>query len=210
MDGSEETMIPIITTFWGQDPAKLSALEDHLRQNDIRSWAYYWGFNGHGLKIREYPDVEYYNEPYEMYGKQIGQNLTHWGLWSALKMMSEKYHGHDKWMIIEDDLRFNDGWQEIYHDVMEDVPDNWDMVFFGNCCTNADESIKITDNLYFGTSLCLHWYMIRKKALDILLETNRTIKARIDVQMHKDSYPHLHTYYVKPSLATQSDTHLEP
>jgi len=112
------------------------------------------------------------------------------------------------WTIIEDDFRFKENWSKIYHDVMEDLPGDWDIVQFGNCCTLGLDLEKITDNLYKGGALCLHWYMIKRRALDILLETNRMVQGRIDVQMLRQSYKHLNAYTVLPSIAGQADTEL--
>ena len=201
-------MIPIIVSFWGQKQEKLTLLEEHLRENNVPSWSYYFGFNGRGLKIREFKDVTYYGDPEELRGKAIGQHLTHWGLWASLKMASERNQNDSMWTIIEDDFRFKENWSKIYHDVMEDLPGDWDIVLFGNCCTLGLDLEKITDNLYKGGALCLHWYMIKRRALDVLLETNRMVQGRIDVQMLRQSYKHLNAYTVLPSIAGQADTEL--
>jgi hypothetical protein len=199
----------IILTYWGQDPEKLHALEEHLRENGILSWAYYFGYPGKGLKVREVPGVEYIDPPYEMTSRNVGQNLTHWGLWSALKFNCELNPTADWWMIIEDDFRFNEGWQDIYNEARSDLPEDWDMVFFGNCCL-PEEKQFVGKHLIRGAGLCLHWYMLNKKAINILLETNKIVKARIDAQMTVESYPHLHTYSVIPSIGSQFETILQP
>jgi GR25 family glycosyltransferase involved in LPS biosynthesis len=126
-----------------------------------------------------------------------------------LKNSGER-HGEKSWHIIEDDMRFIDGWSDIYHDVMEDLPHDWDMVFFGNCNTSDKGLEKVTDNIYKGAGLCLHWYMVHRKALDILLETNKLCRTRMDAQMWHESYPHLNVYSVLPSLAGQHETELHP
>jgi GR25 family glycosyltransferase involved in LPS biosynthesis len=202
-------MIPIIVTHWGQSQSKLTELEDHLRENFVPSWSYYFGFPGRGLKTRKLPNEHYHMDPDELRGKYIGQNITHWSLWAMLKNSGER-HGEESWNIIEDDMRFIDGWSDIYHDVMEDIPHDWDIVFFGNCNTSDKGLEKVTDNIYKGAGLCLHWYMLNRKCLDILLETNKLCRARMDAQMWYESYPHLNVYSVLPTLATQHNTELHP
>lgn len=198
---------PIILTFWGQKQEKLTATEEHLKENGINQWSYYFGYPGQGLKLRIFDKEIYYADPNVLRGKYLGQNITHYGLWASLKMMSERNPNETQWTVIEDDCRFKEGWTETFCEVLEELPDDWDMVFFGSCCTEIANLKKVTDRLYRGAGLCLHWYMLRRRALDILLETNKFIRARLDVQMMKDSYPHLHTYTVLPTLASQHETY---
>lgn len=201
-------MIPIILTYWGQSQEKLSALEEHLRENNVPSWSYYFGFPGRGLKIRKFDNIEYYGDVEELRGRIIGQHLTHWGLWAALKLASERNPSDKSWIIIEDDFRFKEGWSEVFHDVMEDLPGDWDLVQFGNCCTLGQPLKKVAGNVYKGGALCLHWYMVNRKALDVLMETCKMVKGRTDVQMLRDSFPHLNVYTVLPSIGAQFETDL--
>ena len=81
---------PIIVTFWGQNQEKLQILEKHLSENGIKQWSYYFGFPGQGLKLRISEKEIYYADPNVLRNKYVGQNLTHYGLWAALKMMAER------------------------------------------------------------------------------------------------------------------------
>jgi hypothetical protein len=181
---------PIIVTFWGQNQEKLQLLEKHLSENGIKQWSYYFGFPGQGLKLRISEKEIYYADPNVLRNKYVGQNLTHYGLWAALKMMAERDPKETQWTIMEDDCELVENWTEPFGEEIATLK-------------------RVSENLYRGAGLCLHWYMLRRKALDILLETNKFIRARMDVQMLKDSYPHLKTYTVLPSLAGQRDTVLQ-
>lgn len=200
---------PIIVTFWGQNQEKLQLLEKHLSENGIKQWSYYFGFPGQGLKLRISEKEIYYADPNVLRNKYVGQNLTHYGLWAALKMMAERDPKETQWTVMEDDCELVENWSEPFGEAIDDLPSDWDMVFFGSCCTEIATLTRVSENLYKGAGLCLHWYMLRRRALDILLETNKFIRARMDVQMLKDSYPHLNTYTVLPSLAGQRDTVLQ-
>ena len=199
-------MIPIIVSFWDQDKQKLRETEDHLREQEVESWSYFFGYPGRGLRLRKLEGEKYYGSPDDMLGAAIGQNLTHWHLWASLKMSAERYPSVNYWNIMEDDVRLTPGWREKYNDVREDIPDDWDIIFFGSGYTTEHKLEPIGGSIYKGAGLCLHWYCVRQKALDILLETNKFIRTRADIQMLKESYKHLHCYTVLPRLANQHQT----
>jgi len=204
-------MIPIIVTHWDQDKQKLYETETHLKEQGIESWSYFFGFPGRGLRSRNIEGERYYGSPEDMLGAAIGQNLTHWHLWAALKMCSEQNpKGATCWNIVEDDIRLQEGWRQIYNDVREDIPKDWDIIFFGNGYTSEQTMIHVTGPIYKGAALCLHWYCVRHKALDTLLETNKFIRTRMDIQMLLESYKHLNCYTVLPRLADQAHTYIAP
>jgi GR25 family glycosyltransferase involved in LPS biosynthesis len=194
---------PIVLTYWGQESKKLQSLEKHLRENDITNFSYFYGIQGKGLRARKIQGLEYFTDIYEMSGKCLGQNLSHWHLWSALKMEYERHGGEDYWNIFEDDIRLDKGWEQRYMDTMEDMPGDWDIILFGNCCSEGREFTKVTDNILKGGSLCLHWYAVRYKALDTLRGTNDIPQSRVDIQMALKSYKELNVYTIKPRLAGQ-------
>lgn len=201
-------MIPIIATHWNQKAEKFKRLEAHLRDNNIPSWSYFFGYPGRGLKTRQMVGEHMYIDPNELRGACIGQNLLHWNIWSMLKNSAERHPGERSWTIIEDDIEFYENWSDVYGDVLEDIPPDWDMIFFGNCNTAQADMTQVADNLYRGAGTCLHFYTVRDKALDVLLGTTAFFRARIDAQLVMDTYPHLNVYSVLPSLAGQFETHL--
>jgi len=207
-------MIPIIVTHWNQHHDKLRACEAHLKDRHCPSWSYFFGYPGRGLKTRQVPNLKYLMDPGEIRGAYIGQNLTHWHLWSSLKNSAERHPSEKCWDIVEDDVWLNDGWSDVYGDVVEDIgaidPD-WNFINWGACCVGSTETTQMTqmsESIYRGFGQCLHFYTIRRQALDILLETNKLMRGRIDQQMLVDTYPHLNAYCVLPRIASQRDTDL--
>jgi GR25 family glycosyltransferase involved in LPS biosynthesis len=56
--------------------------------------------------------------------------------------------------------------------------------------------------------LCTHCYVVRKKALKTLIETNEKIYAPIDLQMYFNSKHHLNCFTIFPRVADQEGMNL--
>jgi hypothetical protein len=54
--------------------------------------------------------------------------------------------------------------------------------------------------------LCTHCYIVRKKALKTLIETNEEQYGPIDVQLYFKSFPNMKIYAIDPRVADQFDT----
>lgn len=139
---------------------------------------------------------------YRISNTLIGCLMSHWTLWGALD-----YLGQDEWYhVMEADIKFRDGWRARHDKAMEDVPRDWDMIYPGSCC--ADHSTPIKGDVYKGSAMCTHWYMVRHTALKTLVETNQKAQAPIDIQLIMESHPHLNVYTILPRLADQFNTDL--
>ncbi len=137
---------------------------------------------------------------YKISGTVIGCTMSHWTLWKALD-----YLGQEDWYhVMEADIKFRDGWRARFDKAMEDVPSDWDMIYTGSCC--ADQTNNVQGEVYKGSALCTHWYMVRHKALATLIETNQKAEAPIDIQICLESHPKLNVYTILPRLADQHNT----
>mgnify|MGYP003345342316 CR=1 FL=1 len=150
-------------------------------------------------------DYDALGQDYKIGGKTVGIALGHWTLWKALEYMG----GEDYYHIMEADVKLREGWKPRLEQAMKDVPNDWDMIYAGNCCTQG-VSERVKGEVYRSRPQCLHWYMVRRKALKTLIDTNQKAESPIDIQLVLDSHPKLNVYAILPRLADQHNTDLVP
>lgn len=153
---------------------------------------------------------------YRIGSKTIGMSLSHYMLWKVFSYLPSPATGIgasplDSWMVCEDDVRFVPDWKPKLEAALSSVPNDWDMLYVGSC--NAQE--KVRGDFGNGVHLvdgpqCSHCYMVRRKALPVLLETQQLAWAGIDLQLIFKSHPFLKVYTILPRIADQHETNLWP
>jgi len=128
--------------------------------------------------------------------------LNHWFLWQ--RMLSESGGSDDFSIALEDDVRFTDNWYGKYAKALEDVPDDWDILFLGSCYARAFPVAHITGDIWkVEKPNCTHAYCIRHKALPVLIEKCHRIYTNIDWAIIEQAIPHLNTFAILPRIADQ-------
>jgi len=123
--------------------------------------------------------------------------LHYYQMWKVLS-----YLEGDRFWVLEDDAEFDKDWRERYDSAMAVLPDDWDVVFMGSCCTEGRPCISVGNNLYESQwPMCTHAMMYRKKALPTLLEVHEKIWAPIDIAMVTASLPKLRVYTILPRIS---------
>lgn len=138
----------------------------------------------------------------------VGCWLSHRTLWAALSLLPD-----EEVLVVEDDAKFPDGWRERLTAALRDVPPDWDMLWIGSCCTEDKPKTHIAGDVWdVRYPMCTHGYVVRKKALQTLIETqdDARLYAPIDISMVFHSFPKLHVYTVLPRILDQWDTVLAP
>jgi GR25 family glycosyltransferase involved in LPS biosynthesis len=142
---------------------------------------------------------------YKVGPKHIGISMAHFILWRAL----EAFGKDDYYHIMEDDIRLRQNWRQNLQEAMSHLPEDWDLLYPGNCCAKSEPENLVAGNLYRGCPLCTHWYTVRHKALRTLIETNSAAWGPLDIQMQISSAKKLKVYSIIPRLADQNITVLE-
>jgi len=133
-------------------------------------------------------------------------HLTHYMMWKTLSHLPE-----DAFWVLEYDAIMAPGWREQFDSAMAVLPDDWDIVFLGSCCTQDRPTKHIGNNLYeVKWPMCGHAMMYRKKGLLVLLDIHQKIWGPLDIALFTDSLPLLRVYTILPRIATQLDTTLLP
>lgn len=132
---------------------------------------------------------------------RIGCLLSHYMLWKTLSYLPD-----EEFLIIEDDIILQNDFINKFSLYKSQLPTDWQYVFVGYCCLpNIKNITKINNNIIKSnpSPLCTHAYMIKKSAIEILLETNHQAWAAIDIQIQQKSLPLLNNYIFFPPLIDQ-------
>lgn len=137
--------------------------------------------------------------------KTVGTWLSHRALWAACLLTQ----GDDEFFLLEDDAVFPEDWTAKFDAARWDLPSDWDFVNFGACCAEDKEKEHIAGPIYKvdGGPMCLHAYLVKRRALMTLIETQDEVGcyAPIDISVLVHTLPKLAAYTVLPRVAEQLD-----
>jgi len=132
----------------------------------------------------------------------VGCCLSHWLLWRDLW---RNWGGSSNPVaVMEDDVELREDWEPMLYAALKDLPDDWDILFAGSCNAKFNGATHYKGNLWQAKEpLCTHFYLVRPKALPVLIESCERIYTNIDWAIIEQAIPHLNTYAVLPRLAHQ-------
>ena len=188
------------------DSTRISSTREHLAGLGLK-WSLFFGIDAikMGLTTVNPYEVDAPGSGYIMQQKHTGMHLSHFLMWRHFW----NDHEEDSFTIFEDDVRLIDSWKLATVDVYKEVPEDWDILAIGSCCTEGRPTAHISGPVYrVQYPLCTHAYMVRRKALPILLETQEKSWAPIDLALYFNSYPKLNVYTILPRIAEQEGTFL--
>lgn len=167
---------------------------------------YFYGINGPKLGLRTdlTYEVDHPGSGYKIGPRTIGCALSHRSLWSALMLLSD-----DAVHVIEDDAVFPENWQARMNDALLAAPSDWDVIYTGSCCAGGKEQRRIGGDLFeVKYPLCTHGYIVRKKALPVLIKEydKHGCYAPVDIHMAFHAFPLLRVFTVLPRILEQRDT----
>jgi GR25 family glycosyltransferase involved in LPS biosynthesis len=182
---------------------------DHLNAAGI-SAEIFPGFDGGitGLTTNHTYEIDNPGTNYRIGPRTISLYLGHLAMWR----MCEFLEG-DSFLILEDDVRFNPGWEEHFAFAFPALPIDWDLLYIGSCCAqgHGHHPRQVSGHLHqVGYALCTHAYAVRKKALPVLRQACEKIYAGVDIAMCLHGIPQLKTYAFLPRLADQFETEIAP
>ena len=184
---------------------RIERLKQHLTESGITDFRLFYGVDApySGIATTLTYEIDNPGSGYIMSQKLVGCSLSHWMLWKTLEFDRST---SDAVMIFEDDVILHSEWKKIVDNAILKLPDDWDILFAGSCCASDKLGKQIDNNLFEGVPLCLHFYIVRKKALKILIETNEKFSGPIDIQIYFNSKHHLKSYIIFPRVADQVNT----
>ena len=151
-------------------------------------------------------EVDHPGTNYKIGFKSVGNFLSQYMLWAALNLLPDEH-----FMILEIDAEFPPDWQERLWSALQQTPPDFDMLFIGSCCTaNAPKELISGPVWEVKYPACTHAFVVAKKALPILLRTQRKVYGAVDAMLIFHSLPLLKVYTVLPAIVGQRDTILTP
>jgi GR25 family glycosyltransferase involved in LPS biosynthesis len=138
--------------------------------------------------------------PYKISQPVLGCSLSHYVIWRIAQYLPDDY-----FLIVEDDVYLCEGFKDKLIDVITRLPEDWQYVFVGHCCM-GNNFTHVRGNIVASTfaPLCTHAYLVKKSALQHLIDTNEMMYAPIDIQLQKRSLTSISHYSIVPPLATQN------
>jgi len=188
-------------------PEKETFIQKHFSEVGVEAES----FNGFSAAISGLKTVHCYERDAPGSGWQIGQKpvatwLSFYMLWSAMSFMSEHYFLQLEW-----DAHFSPDWKKRTEQALRDVPPDFDLLYLGSCCCQEHPKKHIKGDVYeTSTVQCGHAIIIAKKALPIMLKTQRKVYAPLDISLLLHTLPLLKTYVVLPRIVEQFDTVIPP
>jgi GR25 family glycosyltransferase involved in LPS biosynthesis len=136
---------------------------------------------------------------------QVGCAISHREL--VKKIKSQELNNA---LILEDDVEFDTNLNEVFPTVMEEVPDDWDMLYFGgNHCGNnvwnpQSTLEQISKNIFKVTNCyATHAYAIKNTVYDKIISVwDDNVIDHVDICLSKVQ-AEVNCYIIRPHLAWQ-------
>jgi GR25 family glycosyltransferase involved in LPS biosynthesis len=197
---------------------RLARMVAHVEERGIRGASVVWGIHAEncfglmpdetkpGLQTRHCYDIDNPGSGFRIGPKLTGIYLGHYLLWSICNQLPD-----DHFLLLEDDAILHPDFKERMERAMADVPMNFDVLFLGSCCTKGHATTHVRGEVFdVRYPQCNHAMVISKKAMPVLLETQRKCYAPVDCSLIFHAFPKLQVFTVLPRLADQVDTELSP
>lgn len=184
---------------------RIPRIQNHFKESGVDNYRFFYGIDGpkSGLVASVSYEVDKPESKLVMHPKQLGCFLSHWMLWKSLDFDPNT---PDAVQIFEDDVLLRPHWKETVERALTKLPEDWDILFPGSCCAGDKRKKEYDSNLFEGFPLCNHHYIVRKKALKTLIESNEEVCQPIDIQAYFRSGPLLQSFIIFPRVADQVDT----
>jgi hypothetical protein len=188
-------------------PERTDFILKHFKERGVEAEI----FNGISAKesglVTEYPyEIDAPNSGYKIGRSPTACWVSMYMLWSAMLYMPQDFF----WQL-EFDCQFPQDWRPKMESIMRDVPPDFDIIMVGNCCAKDKPTRHIAGSVFeVKYPCCGHSSIIAKKALPVILKTQRKIYAPIDLSLIYHTFPMLKVYTVLPSLCSQFNTYLQP
>ena len=120
--------------------------------------------------------------------------------------------GYDEVLIFENDVKFVQYFREEFEASYNALPEDWQAVHVGSCCTEGRPQTKINDRvMQINFPLCCHALMFKREAVKLALKELKRAYCGTpsDTILQRRVYPKLNHYCFMPQLVFQDATDSE-
>jgi len=197
-----------------EKPHRTEAAQAHFKSHGLDDVTFFPGINGEkfGLKTIHPYAVDDKSGNFFCGHHETGIFLSHLSCWTHIML------SHDHAMVMEDDVKFRDGWKQQANDALFNVPEDFDFLFLGSCATGAAIKIPVKGNVWdVRYPACFHAYIISRNGARIMIDGIRKMFAPVDLASFvKDPrgghdnppFRSMKVYTVLPRVADQFNTEL--
>jgi len=190
---------------WPERTARTAA---HLAERGLEDVTWVWGINAAvaGLTTSHCYEVDHPGSGFKIGPKLTGVFLGHYLLWSVCHALPDSH-----FLLLEDDVILPVDFRERMVQALQDVPPDFDFLFLGSCCCKGHPTTHIKGDVYdVRYPQCNHAMVVAKKALPVLLATQRKCYGPVDCVLIFHTFPQCKVYTVLPRMAEQINTEIPP
>lgn len=165
-----------------------------------------------GLVTTHLYEVDHPGSGYKVGTKISALCLSHILAWTACSVLPD-----DTFLILESDAKFIPDWKARLEQAVADLPPDWDMLYVGSCNCDGKPREHVKGDVYRMSAAnphdapqCTHAILYNKKAIPVVLRTQRKIYTGIDLSLIYQTLPLLNVYVVLPRIAEQWNTEISP
>lgn len=193
-----------------EKPERRNQAQAHFAERGVNA-EFFIGINGQKMGITNTPDHPYMrdrkpgDELFYVGPHCVAIYLSHYMVWNLLAHSNESH-----FFILEDDAKFEEGWQAKFDKALQDVPQDFDWLFVGSCCAKDQRHKRhIKGNIWdIRYPQCFHAYVLSKKAVNHLLTSMRDCYAPVDVAVTLHAFSQLKVYTLLPRIVEQFNTEI--
>ena len=143
------------------------------------------------------------------YGREIAGTISHCNVLKEAKKLNL-----NNVLIFEDDVCFESNFQTTFFEVKDQIPQDWDLLYFGGNHTGGFH--QISENMFkIFKTYCIHMYAVNSKFFDVAIDF---YENKIDNILNKSGdvlpsvgadyflgilQPNYNCYVIRPHLAFQ-------
>lgn len=180
----------------------------HCKERGIEGAELVYGINAAvaGLETSHPYLVDHPEENFHIGPKLTGVWLGHMMLWTVCAAMPDSH-----FLLLEYDVVLAEDFREKMVQAIRDVPEDFDFLFMGSCCTAGHPKTHIKGSIYQMRQIqCNHAMIVAKKCLPYVISMMQKCYAPVDCALVLDVFPALKTYVHLPRVATQQNTEIPP
>jgi len=188
-------------------PDKTSFILKHFREVGIEAET----FNGiHGVTsglhtIHNY-EVDHPGSKWNIGISPVATWLSFYMLWSAMNLLPDTH-----FMTLEWDAQFPENWRERTEAALRNVPKDFDLLYLGSCCCDGKPKNHVAGEVFdLRYPMCGQATIVAKKALPVMLATQRKIYAPLDISLAFHTLHLLKCYTILPRIVQQFDKVIPP
>jgi len=140
--------------------------------------------------------------PPEIKEGAVGCSLSHLYVMKMAKQLNLS-----NYLVLEDDVKFIDNFSEIFPQIIQQVPDDWDMLYLGGQHIHGRNIKQITPNIYkCEYTLTTHSFAVRNTVYDLFIDKLIDITKPCDVHFAEE-HKNINAYVCIPHLTWQREGH---